>query len=413
MKHVLPPLLLIFFFLCVVGTEYSFALIPDEVVVIANSRANHSVKLAKYYIKRRNIPEENLIIIRSTWKEVMDRESYTDDIAEPVRKKLAHLMSKKRVRCLVTMYGIPLKIRRVPLGFEDKNKISQLNKQLKQAQNNLKNSPENEKNKIKEQVNLLKSKIKKNKQNDSLAAVDSELALVLNENYPLNGWLPNPYFLGFQGRNLLLKRDTVFMVSRLDGPDAGTVRRMVDDSIHTEQQGLKGIAYFDARWPKPAKEKKLSGYALYDESIHEAAQLLDTDNKMEVRLNDKKELFAPNECPDTALYCGWYSLGKYKDAFTWNKGAIGYHIASSECSTLKKKNSQVWCKRMLEKGVAATIGPVYEPYVQAFPLPSIFFSKLREGYLTLGEVYLISLPYLSWQMVLIGDPLYLPFQPDQ
>jgi uncharacterized protein (TIGR03790 family) len=66
---------------------------------------------------------------------------------------------------------------------------------------------------------------------------------------------------------------------------------------------------------------------------------------------------------------------------------------------------------MLEEGVAATIGPVYEPYVQAFPLPDLFFSKLTEGYLTLGEVYLISLPFLSWQMVLVGDPLYLPFKP--
>ncbi len=66
---------------------------------------------------------------------------------------------------------------------------------------------------------------------------------------------------------------------------------------------------------------------------------------------------------------------------------------------------------MLEEGVAATIGPVYEPYVQAFPPPDLFFTILTEGYLTLGEVYLITLPFLSWQMVLIGDPLYLPFKP--
>jgi len=65
---------------------------------------------------------------------------------------------------------------------------------------------------------------------------------------------------------------------------------------------------------------------------------------------------------------------------------------------------------MLEKGVAATIGPVGEPYVQGFPLPEIFFSGLLGGDLTLAECYLISLPYLSWQMVLIGDPLYRPFK---
>jgi uncharacterized protein (TIGR03790 family) len=85
---------------------------------------------------------------------------------------------------------------------------------------------------------------------------------------------------------------------------------------------------------------------------------------------------------------------------------VGFHIASSECATLKGKNSQVWCKKMLDKGIAATIGPVGEPYVQSFPVPEIFFHYLTEGYLTLAESYLISLPYLSWKMVLIGDPLY-------
>ena len=65
---------------------------------------------------------------------------------------------------------------------------------------------------------------------------------------------------------------------------------------------------------------------------------------------------------------------------------------------------------MLKRGVAATLGPVHEPYVSGFPLPELFFHFLTEGYLTLGESYLVSLQFLSWQMVLIGDPLYRPFR---
>ena len=68
----------------------------------------------------------------------------------------------------------------------------------------------------------------------------------------------------------------------------------------------------------------------------------------------------------------WYSLGRYVDAFDWAHGAIGYHIASAECTTLREKDAQVWCKRMLEKGVAATIGPVNEPYVRPSPCRSSF-----------------------------------------
>jgi hypothetical protein len=65
---------------------------------------------------------------------------------------------------------------------------------------------------------------------------------------------------------------------------------------------------------------------------------------------------------------------------------------------------------MLEKGVAATLGPVAEPYVQTFPMPDVFFGLLIDGRLSLAECYGLSTPFWSWQMVLIGDPLYRPFK---
>jgi hypothetical protein len=65
---------------------------------------------------------------------------------------------------------------------------------------------------------------------------------------------------------------------------------------------------------------------------------------------------------------------------------------------------------MLEKGAAATLGPVGEPYVESFPLPEVFFGLLTDGTLTLVECYTVSNPFWSWKMVLIGDPLYRPFK---
>ena len=58
---------------------------------------------------------------------------------------------------------------------------------------------------------------------------------------------------------------------------------------------------------------------------------------------------------------------------------LDYHIASSKCRTLKSRTSQVWCKRMLEEGVAATLGSTSEPYVQTFLVPEIFFGLLLDG----------------------------------
>jgi uncharacterized protein (TIGR03790 family) len=61
---------------------------------------------------------------------------------------------------------------------------------------------------------------------------------------------------------------------------------------------------------------------------------------------------------------------------------------------------------MIDNGIAATIGPVGEPYVQSFPVPEVFFAYLLKGGLSLAESYLLSVPYISWKMVLVGDPMY-------
>jgi uncharacterized protein (TIGR03790 family) len=141
-----------------------------------------------------------------------------------------------------------------------------------------------------------------------------------------------------------------------------------------------------------------------------AAEAVRKSGSLRVVLNDSKALFQAGDCPDAALYCGWHSLARYVDAFAWRPGTLGYHLASAECRTLKQKGSQVWCKRMIEDGVSATLGPVAEPHVQAFPVPEIFFGLLIGGNLPLVECYAASTPYLSWQMVLLGDPLHRPFR---
>ena len=309
------------------------------------------------------------------------------------------------------MYGMPLKIRPPLLDFDDQEKVETLRQQLQQLEQQADASAPQDQAGLEEQKKSLKTQIELLLQTDQRASVDSELALLLAPEYPLERWLPNPFFVGFRNQKHLVKRDDVLIVGRLDGPSAETVRRVIDDTIAVEQQGLQGNAYFDARWKRPEKDAVTGGYAFYDAALHNAAETLTEYGQLPVVLDDRPELFGAGSCPDAALYSGWYSLGKYVEACSWVPGSVGFHIASSECATLKREGSQVWCKRMLEEGVAATIGPVYEPYVQAFPPPDLFFSTLAEGYLSLGEVYLISLPFLSWQMVLIGDPLYLPFTP--
>jgi len=382
------------------------ALEPEEVLVIANANAAKSKGLARYYMKKRQVPGKNLVLLFMTDKETCSREEYEKKAIPPIRR---FLDENTGIRAIVTVFGVPLRISGPEKDQVEASTVSELETRKrvleeeltreKNMENGLRQKKNNELSAVKTELeDYLKSV-------DKVAAFDSELALVKKDGYELNMWLPNPYYLGFRDQKLAITQSEVMMTSRLDGATEDVVKRIISDSIEAERTGLKGRAYFDARWKDPG-DKKVSGYAFYDRSIHLASQSLSEKKRMGVVLNDSEDLFQNGESPDTALYCGWYSLARYIDAFTWQKGSVGYHIASSECATLKNPDSQVWCKKMLDHGIAATIGPVGEPYVQAFPVPEVFFEFLTEGHLTLAEAYLVSLPYLSWKMVLIGDPLY-------
>jgi uncharacterized protein (TIGR03790 family) len=241
------------------------------------------------------------------------------------------------------------------------------------------------------------------------AAVDSELTLVLAESYLKAKWLPNPFLFKFDKIPVIKQiRDNTIPVARLDGPTPRLAKRLVDDAILVEKNGLKGVFYIDAQGITGGD--KGAAYKQYDKRLRRLHEIISEKSSMKVVFDDKSQLFAENSCPDAALYCGWYSLGKYVDSFKWQKGAVGFHVASAEASTLREKGSQVWCKRMLEEGVAATLGPVQEPYLDSFPPPDVFFPLLMTGKLSLIEVYYRSIPHLSWRQILIGDPLYTPFK---
>ena len=249
------------------------------------------------------------------------------------------------------------------------------------------------------------------RRNETHSSFDSELSLVLEGNYPLLRWRPN--YLHYNYDNSPLREITrTLMVSRLDAPTLALVKGIIDKSLAVEKKGLAGKVYLDARGlitlddPVPAVGTQPS----LDRSILLAEKLLRENTKLEVVLNNDVELFGAGDCPDAALYCGWFSLAKYVDAFTWNPGSIGYHMATSEASTIRTLTSQVWCKQMLERGIAGTIGPVYEPYLLAFPRPNEFFALLCSGKFTYIECIYRTKATSSWTMTTIGDPLYNPYK---
>lgn len=239
------------------------------------------------------------------------------------------------------------------------------------------------------------------------AAVDSELSLLWEEKpAKLAGPRPNALNWRFQytKQNVPdLPTCKMLMAARIDGPSAKDALRIIKDSVAVEndkEKGLSGKLYVDAG----------GLYKPYDPLLVALAESVKRNTSIPVVLDESPELFKPGTCPDAALYVGWYSLRKYVPAFTWSRGAVGWHIASFEAAELRDPKSETWCVKMIQNGVTATIGPVNEPFLSAFPLPQEFFGLLLTGKYTVAECYWRTIPNASWRMTLIADPLYNPFK---
>jgi hypothetical protein len=75
-------------------------------------------------------------------------------------------------------------------------------------------------------------------------------------------------------------------------------------------------------------------------------------------------------------------------------------------STLRDKNSG-WAGPLVSRGAAATVGNVYEAYLELTAHLDILNDRLLHGF-TFAESVFMSSRGLSWMGVAVGDPLYRP-----
>ncbi len=394
--------LLIMLALCRLGSSLE----PDEILVLANTDQPASVKLARYYCEKRGIPSSNVLPVSlgPQPRDSISRTDYDKRLAGPVRRVFSTRNDLSKIRCLVTTYGIPFKVgRREPLaGYEaqlkelrqylqqEKDAIAQL-EQKGQANSAVRRDRQARLAQIQMDIDRITGR-------ETEASVDSELSLVLSGAYELYRWQPNAL------RSPAPQPFKTLMVSRLDGSSAGIAMGLIDKALAAEHKGLTGAACIDSRG---FFHKDL--YGRYDQSLRDLAILTGLRTVLSVQEESTEALFPPGSCPQTALYCGWYSLKKYVDAFTFVDGAIGFHIASFEAANLRDPDSTQWCPALLSDGITATLGAVAEPYLYAFPEPRAFFHALFDGN-CLVEAFYLTKPFNSWQMLLVGDPLYRPFR---
>lgn len=360
------------------------AISPDTVAVLYNTNDDASRDLALYYASRRKIPASNLIGLPLSGADAISREAYNTTLRDPllkkftksrwwVREKNAHGILgpvSQKIRVLACMRGVPFKIQRLPRPAAADGSTP------KQP------GPNGEQDE---------------------AAVDSELTLLGIEGYEIKGPLKNPYYK--QNTPLATTRlDGMLLVGRIDGPSDQICRRMIDDAVATEIDGLWGMCYLDLA-------KKGGGYKIGDDWIETIARQ-NQELGIPSVIDRNSDTFVTNyPMGDAALYFGWYTTNRngpfLNPEFKFPRGAVAVHLHSFSAQNLRDGGKK-WCGPILQKGAAATLGNVYEPFLTMTHNFDIFHDRLTKGY-SLVEAASMALPVTSWQNLVLGDPLYRPY----
>lgn len=360
------------------------AALADNVVLVANSDDPDSVAIARHYAEVRGVPAENVLafgmprsetitwrqFVASVWQPVQDelvRREWIDgmrmDLLDAVGRR-KYSIAGHRIAALVTCRGVPLRIENDPSLLTDYKPYT--------------DRPQFRTN---------------------AGAVDSELSLLAQSDYPINAGVPNPFFANLHPT--LFTYSQVVKVSRLDGPTASDALHLVDLAVEAERTGLLGRAYVDIAGPHESGDRWLAAAAStlaglgYDLTVTRGHSTMGASARFD----------AP------ALYFGWYTQdmsGPFLlPGFRFPPGAVAVHIHSFSAGTLRSA-TEGWCGPMIGRGATATLGNVYEPYLEYLHRPDLFAEALARGDDLVDAAY-YALPLLSWQSIVIGDPLYRPF----
>jgi len=354
-----------------------------RVVLVANRNDPDSLRIARHYAEVRGVPADNLITLPLSQAETVPWREFVDTLWEPLRAALvaqrwidATISEARdavgrrrfapyghRITALVVCRGVPLRIAADPQLLTE---VPPLTKRAEFRTN--------------------------------AGSVDGELSLLAAPNHPITAYVPNPLFQN--DRPTALQRGEVVKVSRLDGPTVADALALVDNAVLAERDGLLGRAYIDLA------NRDRNGDAM----LEAAGRMLEAAG-FETVVDRAPATMPPTAGGEAAAwYFGWYAAdldGPFAvPGFRFPPGAIALHIHSFSAATLRDP-AHGWTGPLVARGVTATVGNVYEPYLMLTHRPDLLARALLRGD-TLVDAAYYALPPLSWQAVLIGDPLYRP-----
>jgi uncharacterized protein (TIGR03790 family) len=338
----------------------------ENVLLVVNRNDSASREIADYYRAHRAVPAKNVCEISTAANEEIQWAVYQEQIEKPIGDCLKKSALIEKVLYIVTTLGVPLKI--------DGNGTQQSTER---------------------------------------ASVDSELALLYGKlhgaHFVRSGMVGNPYFM---------KRDEMFghprfpiyLVTRLAAWDVAEVKALIDRSLAATNRGKFVVDL--------APEEEASG----NDFLKTAAILLPAERT--IFEETKKVLYLQ---PDIIGYASWGSNDPNRKlrtlGFRWLPGAIATEFVSTNARTFKRPpdnwtygtnwgdKAHLWegspqglTGDLIHEGVTGASGNVYEPFLMGCVRPDYLLPAYYQGH-NLAESFYVAMPYLSWQGIVVGDPL--------
>ncbi len=351
-----------------------------NVLVITNAADVDSIRIGDYYASHRGVPATQVLALQRLPvkpPDQIERAAFDATIQQPIANWLSANDAQDRIHYIVLTRGVPLRI----AGSTGRN--------------------------------------------GTVASVDSELSLLYQRMAgmpsPVAGAIDNPYFLGEDPIANALpfshERIPLYLVTRLDGYTVDDVLKLID---HGGRPATEGRVVLDQR---------ASWLALGNAWLKAAA-----DRLGEAGLGDRVLLEATGKVvTNEPSVIGYYSWGSNDPAITERNlgigfvpGALAAMFVSYDGRTFHEPPSTwrigSWERRetyfegapqslagdLIRAGVTGVAAHVAEPFLDATIRPQILFPAYFRG-MNLAESFYLAMPNVSWQTVVVGDPLCAPF----
>ena len=336
-----------------------------NVLLVVNKNDAVSRQIADYYRPRRAVPQANVCYIETTSVEEIDWHTYETQIEKPVGDCLKKAGLIEKVFYIVTTLGVPLKVEGPGGGLMTER-----------------------------------------------CSVDSELTLLYGKlkggQFYRAGGLANPLYMRRDAR-FQHPGFPIYLVTRLAAWDFTDVKGIIDRSLAARNRGKFVI---DLQSPKDEAGNNW---------LRTAAMLLPSNR---VVLDETTRVLYNQR--EVIGYASWGSNDSSRNQrwlhFEWLPGAVAAEFVSTSARTFKRPpetwKPTGWDDRehffggspqgligdLIHEGVTGVSGNTYEPYLNNCVRPDYLLPAYAEGR-NLAESFYIGMPALSWQGVVVGDPL--------